>query len=284
MRKLAAAAMAATSLIWATDFAAAADFRLPPPVYRAAAPVATWSGFYVGGSIGARWSDSDWTTTCLQTGFGGVACPNNLPAWIANDNPVGFESASLRGGIYAGFNWQVSPVWVLGLEADFALARNSKTHSGIPGTWVPGGGAPGLDTSTVRQDWDAGIRARVGYLVNPNWLVYMTGGVSWTDLEATAYCGSAFPVGWCTGGGLFAGTSQTVSAMRTGWTLGAGLEWMMTPNWLIRGEYRYADYGTLKGTYFAGNNGFAIDGDALSTSVNLRTHTALFGVAYKFGR
>lgn len=266
----------------------AADIPVRPYVKAApvvAAPVSNWSGFYIGGSIGARWSDSDWTTTCLQPGLGGVACPNNLPAFIANDNPVGFDDTSLRGGIYFGFNWQISPMWVVGLEGDFAWARNKHTHSGIPGAWSPANaGAPGLDTSTVASDWDAGLRARIGYLINPNLLLFATGGVSWANLEATAFCGSAFPTGWCTGGGVFLGTAQTVSDTRVGWTLGVGLEWMLTPNWLIRGEYRYADYGSMDGLYFAGNNGFVVNGDSLSNSVDLRTHTALFGVAYKFGR
>ena len=39
-----------------------------------------------------------------------------------------------------------------------------------------------------------------------------------------------------------------------GWTIGGGIEAALTRNWLLRGEYRYADYGTQSYTV-AGNFG-----------------------------
>jgi outer membrane immunogenic protein len=69
----------------------------------------------------------------------------------------------------------------------------------------------------------------------------------------------------------------------TGWTVGGGAEWMLASNWLIRGEYRYAEYGRLSGTFFPGFNGAVFNGEAIDANVKLQTHTALFGVAYKFG-
>jgi len=115
--------------------ASAADLK---PVYKAPpAPVATfnWTGFYVGGSVGARWMEGDWNTTCLQTGLAGTTCPNTagFPGRITTDNPASFDATSFRGGVYAGFNWQVN-TWVFGIEGDWAWAKNDDTRAGIPGT------------------------------------------------------------------------------------------------------------------------------------------------------
>jgi len=54
---------------------------------------------------------------------------------------------------------------------------------------------------------------------------------------------------------------------------------MLAPNWLLRGEYRYADYGNLN---FVQLQGPVINADAFTASVKYRTHTALVGLAYKF--
>jgi outer membrane immunogenic protein len=249
------------------------------------APIANnWTGFYLGGSVGGRWANSEWTTTCLQPGYRGIdGCPNNYPVLIANDNPATFDSASFRGGIYGGYNWQVAPLWIVGIEGDVAWAKNNKNHAGIPGGWTPTGpGSPGLDSSNVKETWDAGIRGRLGFLINPSVLLFAAGGASWSKLEASAHCGSPWTVGYCLGGGPFIGTTETISKTMTGWTVGGGIEWMLTSHWLVRGEYRYTQYGTLSGTFFPGFNGANLNGDALSASVNLNTHTALLGAAYKF--
>ena len=66
-------------------------------------------------------------------------------------------------------------------------------------------------------------------------------------------------------------------------TAGGGMEVMVTPNWLARAEYRYANYGTFSATLFGGFNGAVNNGDAFSFDTKLTTQTALIGVAYKFG-
>jgi outer membrane immunogenic protein len=261
-----------------------------------ASPVAissNWTGFYIGGSLGGRWTSSDWTTTCLSSGAaGGSGCPLNanfVPGAtnrFANNNPTDFNSSSLRAGLYGGYNWQFSSRWVAGIEGDFAWANNNKMIAGIPGAEDPTvAGSPGLDTSTVKETWDAGIRGRLGYLINPTLLLFATGGVSWTHLEASAFCGSAFSVGWCGGGaGTNVGSSSTSSATMAGWTVGGGLEWMWQPHWLVRAEYRYTDYGTFNYTLFAGPNAGSpgINLDAIAASVKVQTNTATLGLAYKF--
>jgi outer membrane immunogenic protein len=258
--------------------AMAADMPIRPPVL-----VESWTGFYVGVALGGRFSDSKWTTNCLSTGApGGVGCPLNLAAngtRFLTDNPSGLSSATFRPSVYLGYNWQVGN-WVVGAEADVAYGQGNNSIKGIPGAEnLVQLGSPGNDTVTIKDSWDAGARARAGFLITPNMLLYATGGASWIHLEASAFCGSVNPIGWCRGPAGPAsnvGTTSTVSTTRIGWTAGGGIEAMLWSNWLARIEYRYSDYGTFGYTLFSGL-------DAIAAETKFHTHTALVGVAYRFG-
>jgi opacity protein-like surface antigen len=150
-----ALAVVAGFALSAPAFAADLPVKAPP---RAAPAVSSWTGLYVGGSVGARWTDTTWTTTCI----GGFAnCPlNGLSATrLATNNPVDFDSTSFRGGIFVGFNWQVAQHWILGIEGDWAWADNNKTARGIPGTVLPVDFPNTLDRSEVKHSWE---RERAG--------------------------------------------------------------------------------------------------------------------------
>jgi outer membrane immunogenic protein len=271
--KLAALLAGALSLGLVTA-ASAADMAVKArPV--APLPVFSWTGFYIGGAIGGRWTDNSWNTSCQETGFAATCVV--FADRFATNNSQKFNSSAFRGSIYGGYNWQVA-TWVVGLEGDFGWADNKKTNAGIPGLESPTVvGAPGLDTSTVKQTWDGSFRGRIGFLVTPSVLFYGTGGVAFAHVEASSHCGTAFPVGWCTA--VNVGRTDTTSSDRVGWTVGGGIEAMLAPNWLLRGEYRYADYGNLN---FVQLQGPVINVDAFTASVKYRTHTALVGLAYKF--
>jgi outer membrane immunogenic protein len=252
--------------------ASAADMPLkarPMPV--AIDPGYNWTGFYVGASLGGRWSDDDWTTTATGLPLG----PPDPFSPTAKFHPSG-----VRAGGYAGYNWQVSPNWVFGIEGDAAWADNKTTVRGIPGTYGAGGfgGGPlaatlALDSTRVREGADGSLRLRAGYLVSPSWLLYVTGGVAFQEVSMNASClGSATNASWC-----IAVRDETASSTRVGWTVGGGAEVMISPNWLLRGEYRYADYGNLSHTFFAGTV------DQVVANTRFHTNTATIGIAYKFG-
>ena len=258
----------------AAGSALAADMAVKTPVYKSPPPpvvVDNWTGFYVGLSVGGRWADTTWTTVQL----GGA---NPIPPFGAPPNPQSFDSSTARVGGYLGYNWQLSPLWVVGVEADVAWGNSRSTVAGIPGTACVPACVPftGLDSSTVKEGWDASIRARVGILVTPTTLLYATGGAAWQRLEINASCfgnlGVA-PSAWCV-----AVRNETVSWNKAGWTVGGGLEAMLWRNWLARVEYRYADYRSVSHTFFVNS----VD-DQVAMTATLRTHTAWVGLAYKFG-
>ena len=98
--------------------------------------------------------------------------------------------------------------------------------------------------SEARQTWDAGIRGRLGYLLDPTLLLYVTGGMQWQHFTATENCAinACSPPPLPPNGAPYL---QTNSTTRAGWTVGGGIEKMLRDRWLIRAEYRYADFRNL---------------------------------------
>jgi outer membrane immunogenic protein len=257
MKKLYAAVFAAAVCYGLPAFAA--DMPAPAPVYKAAPAIQDpWSGFYAGGSIGARFSDVDWTNTSFAAGLTGVANPTSL----------GATSARISG--YAGYNWRLASSWLVGLEADIAWGKNNKTSTPWPGTPFPASG--GHDFVSAELGWDGSLRARLGYLVNPTWLLYATGGVALQQIKTTASCDGSVPS--ACGGPL----TESSSTTKAGWTIGAGVETAFARNWLARAEYRYSDFG-----HVANNLPLAAGvGQSFTGDIRVRTNIALLGLAYKF--
>jgi outer membrane immunogenic protein len=133
--------------------------------------------------------------------------------------------------------------------------------------FIPGNAGTAFSVKTA---WDASARARVGFLATPMVLVYATGGAAWLHVESTSSCSAL---------GCGAPAVITNATSKTGWTVGGGLEAMLWSNWVARAEYRYADFGTITST----NTRTGVNGpEIVAYGVAVRTHTALFGLAYKF--
>jgi outer membrane immunogenic protein len=276
MLRLTIAAVAAISTISLPQTTSAADLPYKAPAYVPPLPLAyTWTGFYVGGEIGAKWADPKWTTiSIIEPGFATV---------VDRSSPRDYDLTALRVGGYLGYNWQFAPRWLVGVEGDWAYAHKGEITAGIPGCSILcTGGFPGpqATTSSVTMGWDASARVRLGFLVLPNLLAYGTGGVAWQHFEASATCQHSGPDPLCIilPGNPFATVTNKVT--RTGWTIGGGLETKLSENWLLRGEYRYSDFGTWDNSFNLGLPG------GISTIVNsqlkITTQIATVGVAYKF--
>ena len=217
----------------------------------------TWTGFYVGGNIGLRSTQTNWT----GVDFFGPSIPGL--------NEQSFSDAKFRYGAYGGFNWQFLPRWVVGVEGDWGSAKKTTTQAGfLPGfsgiffPLIPG------DTASVRTTWDASARGRLGFLLTPSLMVYGTGGPSRQHFELTSTCGplDCVPVA----------TART-EATRRAWTIGGGIEAQFAHNWLARAEYRYADYGTAHEVL---NFPSPISHPAFA-DIALKTNTFTFGLAYR---
>lgn len=113
----------------------AADLMAKTPSL-ALAPVANWTGFYVGGNAGAAWGRDEIASTLnAPAPFLAVDTAAVSSAASPTFNPAGFT-----GGLQAGYNWQYGS-WVWGSEADFDYLGLKASNSGtfpFPST-LPGG-------------------------------------------------------------------------------------------------------------------------------------------------
>jgi outer membrane immunogenic protein len=229
-----------------------------------------WTGLYAGIGLGALATRADLTTTSVMFAGTRVDISNT-----ANSQP--FDGTAFRSSPYAGFNWQFAPQWVVGIEGDFGLADRTSARSGFPfssGLLITDSVA---DSLSVKTTWDAGMRARVGLLLTPATLLYTTGGVAWQHYEVTSICSGRL----CNIDG-FSPATITNSDTKAGWSLGGGIETAVWGNWLMRGEYRYADFGTSSFTIARAAGASGLNPTIDNFDVKLRTHTVTFGLAYKF--
>src|SRR5712691_3751917 len=286
-------AFAATAVLAVTfaQFASAADLPLIAPIRAKAPPVAVydWAGPYFGFELGGKTADVTWTATTLRNSTPPLCC-GGVNAPIDASSPRTFEPWGFRVGGYAGYNWQYQAI-VFGVEGDFAWADRQKSATGLPGCGALPNGCVlnfvGLgansDSSSVTMRWDASLRARVGYLVAPNVLLYGTGGVAWQNFQSGGICAPVQVSAYCVAflnGPQPSPNSITNSTTRAGWTIGSGLEARIYGNWLFRAEYRYADFGTWNEVLPFGAT--AVGNNTYKYQLSARTQTVTFGLAYKF--
>ncbi|MEP4768080.1 MAG: outer membrane protein [Roseibium sp.] len=196
MKRLAIAGLTLTAFSAGTMPLLAADLpQAPAPAYEAT-PAAQqsidWTGIYVGGNIGWAFGQFD----------------NNVGATGKTSTDIN----GLSGGLYTGYNFQLTPNIVLGAELDFTLTDLEKTRTS---------GGLALRSSS---DWNSNVRGRIGYSFD-RYLIYGTGGLAIADLEV-------------------AGNGDKDSKTALGWTLGAGAEAAITENMVARFDYAYQDFGS----------------------------------------
>jgi outer membrane immunogenic protein len=202
------------------------------------APGFNWSGFYAGVQAGYAWG-------------------NSLADYAANP-PPGRTPIAPRGGLvgaYAGYNHAFANNVVLGIDADVAYANVRGT-----GTFALIGGPPiAGETDSVQLNWSGAARVRLGMAVG-RVLPYVAGGVAFGGVAHQAV--SANP--------NFNGSWR---ATYIGYTVGAGADFAVTDMIVLRGEYRFTDFG---------RRSFGNPPPITLHSVDLTTHDVRFGLAVKF--
>ena len=240
MKKILLAAAALTGLS-VSAFAADMPSRKAPVVAPlAAAPL--WTGLYVGATAGYAFGTSsqrDQVTTYANTGVADGA----------------YKPKGALGGVTAGYNWQ-SQALVYGLEGDLSLAGISGSSSAC------GVGAVPMHLCGTKADALGTVRARGGYAIDKT-LIYATGGLAVARIKA-------YDAGFA---GNTAVAAQSGSAVRLGWTAGAGFEQKLDAHWSVKAEYLYASFA--RASYFT-LTGFTPE------KVDLSANILRAGVNYKF--
>lgn len=215
---------------------------------KARAPIVevwTWDKWYVGLNGGYSWGRSDTSGTFY----------NNLTG--VQLSPTQYTTLNLDGGVFGGQvgkNWQ-NGQWVFGIEADgqWTGQKGSGLFTCVTPTAPPGGlcnlitagpGAGVSPTTTFNQEieWFATFRGRVGGLITPSALLYVTGGLAVAGINTngviSGFAANQTPtsVAW--------GNDST----NWGWVIGAGLEARLGGNWTGKIEGLYMDYGSVSGS------------------------------------
>jgi outer membrane immunogenic protein len=227
----------------------AADLPAGPAPVKAAPsfiPVGyNWTGFYFGANGGGNWTNTKDTITDV---------PTNAAIFTGSTNGSGF----LAGG-QIGFNYQFSPNWVAGLEADADWANNKNAVLSADASNRHDGKLQAMGTG----------RARLGYAVN-NWLIYGTGGFAWSVGQVTRTqlfntVNAATPI-----------TAETTNNTRFGWSVGGGVEWGFAPNWSVRAEYLFL--GLQKTNYT-----FPLAGRTTASTLNISEARAALNYKFDWG-
>ena len=66
-----------------------------------------------------------------------------------------------------------------------------------------------------------------------------------------------------------------------GWTVGGGVEWAFAPNWSVKGEYLYMDFGSISTSTNVASAAF-VNPNVFSTSVDLKANIVRAGINYRF--
>ncbi|MGY3238163.1 outer membrane immunogenic protein [Bradyrhizobium sp. USDA 4472] len=264
----------------AADLPAAAVIKAPTPV----APLFSWTGGYIGGSLGSGWGNSQ-TDLGVGNTFIGAPVNQSVNQLIGGTVDLNVPMPQVQmngflGGVQAGYNLQ-SGVIVYGLEGDFLW-------SGIKGRT----GCFVLLNCTHEAKWIADITGRIGVTVGDRGLVYIKGGAAWADssigINQSFAVTSNLGTGFAANGAVDGRASKNIF----GGTLGAGIEYAFLPGWSAKVEYDYFDFGRQDVALPVSAAGRVQTGDGApgAIAVGVRTpisfkqqiHTIRVGVNYHF--
>jgi outer membrane immunogenic protein len=158
---------------------AASAYTAPQPIY-------SWTGLYAGFNAGYATS--------------GDASFNNLVG------TSGGKVEGVVGGVQIGYNYQLTPMFVIGIENDFE-GGDIKNHDAF-------------NSAAVSVPWYMAGRARAGIATMDSRLLFFgAAGLATGELK-----------------------DGPISKMKMGWTAGGGVEWAFLPKWSAKAEYLYTEF------------------------------------------
>ena len=215
-----------------------------------AAPASNWTGFYAGANGGYGWSvwDDQFSWDASAAGYGSFS---------------GAGSNGGFGGGQIGYNWQSPGTnFLLGVEADIqgaGISLDTKDHMGI--------------VDKTQLDWFGTVRGRLGYGAG-NTLLYFTGGLAYGHIKTSVDLRHvSFGYGY-----------YETDDVETGYVLGGGIEYKFSPQWSIKAEYQYLNFGkndTSCDRYCIEEDGVAIKHSSSESKLSEdEYHTVRVGLNY----
>ncbi len=238
LRTSTAAALCAVAVMVVPTHAADLPSKKSAPV--AALPIPfNWTGLYVGVNMGVGLSGTN------------ISAPAPSSVGNGNSDSGSMTSYGLTGGFQAGYNYQISPSVVVGIEGDIGYLGTSRRQSNIN------------DSSLVfktKSDFFGTLRPRIGYAWDRS-LLYVTGGLAVVNVK--------------NGFEDFGPPLISTSRVKVGYAVGAGLETALSSNWSVKAEYLYVDAGRTT----------VVDPARPTSFIKFKNQyqVARFGLNYRFG-
>jgi outer membrane immunogenic protein len=166
------------------------------------------------------------------------------PRIVVAPPPVTFNWTGAYFGVQGGYGWNDGNYdgGSINMDAGFLGANLSglwQTGSLVLGaevegnySWASGGETFGLGFGSfdARMNAFGSIAAKVGFAMD-RFLVFATGGLALANIDTVDDTGLL--------GSVFEDSNTYI-----GWTLGAGVDWAVTNNFVLGVQYRYYDFGT----------------------------------------
>ena len=195
----------------------------------------TWTGFEVGGFASLNGNAPRYADTVLGT-------------------QGSYSDLVIGGGGFVGFNYQVQPAIVVGVEASGDLQKAGFSTAAAQGV-------PPYYLFAVSNGFYA-VTARAGWLANPGTLLYLKAGPSWIQFKTLANYWDA----------IVTKDQKTGSHYFKGYEVGIGVETFVTSNVSVRVEGDYVHSSDFVIQQGGMTNEFRLQPAILTGSVGAALH------------
>ncbi|WJW80358.1 outer membrane beta-barrel protein [Bartonella sp. TP] len=225
--------------------------------------VFAWDGPYAGAEVGGNFSyfsnkagGTKQSTSDVEKNFGK---PKN----------------KLIGGVFAGYNANVGNNVILGIDGNLDFGKSDKTIIKTVTATTP------VDGFAYKEKLSGAARVRVGYAMD-RFMPYVAGGLTVTDIEAAQGDKTAGKAAIADTGKL-SNVSKLKSSAAMGWNVGAGVDYAISDNLILRADYRHSQITDPKVNKAVDNKA-----DAQSSHLeklkgfSVNSNDVRVGIAYKF--
>lgn len=215
-----------------------------------------WGGLYIGANVG-------WIGTNVS---GTYVDPAVAPAFNRHDTDHG---SGVLGG-HVGLQHQFGQ-FLVGVEGAYSGTGSFGDWGRSFGRSPSCGVATGLPwTCSNRADSLFTVGPRLGWAPSSQWLLFVNGGFASARVDTETLITST--------GRLLARTS----ARHDGWYLGGGVEYALTPNWILGLEYQHVNLDSER--HFNSLDGGCCSVSRFTKDVDADADIVRARISYKFGR
>ncbi|MDN5249676.1 MAG: outer membrane beta-barrel protein [Alphaproteobacteria bacterium] len=224
--------------------------------------VFAWDGPYAGAEVGGNFSyfsnkvnGTKQSTSDVEKNFGK---PKN----------------KLIGGVFAGYNANVGNNVILGIDGNLDFGKSDKTIIETKKNTTDG--------FAYKEKLSGAARVRVGYAMD-RFMPYVAGGLTVTDIEAAQGDKTEnSPKGKIDGTtGKLSAVAKLKSSAAMGWNIGAGVDYAISDNLILRADYRHSQIADPKVNKTATATDTSSKLEKLK-DFSVNSNDVRVGIAYKF--